>query len=177
MYRSTHSLTALDAGEWSDSRPARFTPRERAPVTYWIGSWTGPRAGLDAVVKRKIPRPRREPNTINNALRYCPHISSNDTEIGAVIAQSVLRWATSWTIGILRSYSRRGLRNFLFTTASRTALRPTQPPTQGVTGALSPGVKRAGREAEHSLPSSVEVKNAWSYTSIPPIRLHGVVFS
>jgi hypothetical protein len=26
-------------------------------------------------------------------------------------------------------------------------------------------------------PSSAEVKNAWSYTSIPPIHLHGVVLS
>jgi hypothetical protein len=32
MYSSTHSLTsALDGGEWSASRPGRFTPRERAP--------------------------------------------------------------------------------------------------------------------------------------------------
>jgi hypothetical protein len=30
-----------------------------------------------------------------------------------------------------------------------------------------PGVKRPGREADHSHPSSAEVKNAWSYTSIP----------
>jgi hypothetical protein len=29
------------------------------------------------------------------------------------------------------------------------------------------GVKRPGREADHSLPSSTEVKNAWSYTSNP----------
>jgi hypothetical protein len=28
------------------------------------------------------------------------------------------------------------------------------------------GVKRPGREADHSPPSSAEVKNAWSYTSI-----------
>jgi hypothetical protein len=40
-----------------------------------------------------------------------------------------------------------------------------------------PGVKRPGREADHSPPSSVEVKNAWSYTSTPSIRLHGVVLS
>jgi hypothetical protein len=39
------------------------------------------------------------------------------------------------------------------------------------------GVKRPGREADHSPPSSADVKNAWSYTSIPPIRLHGVVLS
>jgi hypothetical protein len=31
-------------------------------------------------------------------------------------------------------------------------------------------------EADQSPPSSAEVKNAWSYTSIPPIRLYGVVF-
>jgi hypothetical protein len=47
---------------------------------------------------------------------------------------------------------------FLFTTASRTALGPTQPHIQGVPGALSLGVKRPGREADHSPPSSAEVK-------------------
>jgi hypothetical protein len=58
-----HSLTsALDGGEWSASRSCRFTPRERDSGTYWIGGWMGPRAGLDAVVKRKIPRPSRESN-------------------------------------------------------------------------------------------------------------------
>jgi hypothetical protein len=40
------------------------------------------------------------------------------------------------------------------------ALEPTQPPIQRVPGALSPGVKREGREADHSAPSSAEVKNA-----------------
>jgi hypothetical protein len=33
------------------------------------------------------------------------------------------------------------------------------------------------REAGRSPPSSAEVKNAWSYTSAPPIRLHDVVLS
>jgi hypothetical protein len=36
-------------------------------------------------------------------------------------------------------------------------------------------VKRSGDEADHSPPSSAEVKNAWSCTSTPPIRLRGVV--
>jgi hypothetical protein len=63
MYSSTHSLTsALDGGEWSASHHGRFTPRERDPLTHWIGGWVGPRAILDAVVKRKIPSPRRESN-------------------------------------------------------------------------------------------------------------------
>jgi hypothetical protein len=60
-YSSTHSLnSALHGGEWSASRPRRFTPRERAPGTHWIGGWVGPRADLDAVVKRKIPSPCRD---------------------------------------------------------------------------------------------------------------------
>jgi hypothetical protein len=62
--------------------------------------------------------------------------------------------------------------------AYRTALGPTQPPIKWVLpGALTPGVKRPVREANHSSPSSAEVKNARSYTSIPTIRLHGVVFN
>jgi hypothetical protein len=63
-----------------------------------------------------------------------------------------------------------GAVNFsLPTTASRTDPGPTQPPIQWVTGALSLGVKRPGRESDHSSPSSAEVKNARC--------LHGVVLS
>jgi hypothetical protein len=75
-----------------------------------------------------------------------------------VIAQSVQRWATGWNIGVLVFDSRRGPEIFLFTTASRSALGPTQPPIQWVPGALSLGVKRPEREANHSPPSSAEVK-------------------
>jgi hypothetical protein len=32
--------------------------------------------------------------------------------------------------------------------------------------------KHPAREANHSSPCSVEVKNAWSYNSTPPIYLH-----
>jgi hypothetical protein len=67
--------------------------------------------------------------------------------------------------------SRWGRGIFLFTTASRTALEPTQPPIQWVPRALSRGVKRLGREADHLPPSSTEVTNAWSYTATPPIVL------
>jgi hypothetical protein len=40
----------------------------------------------------------------------------------------------------------------------REFLGPTQPPIQWIQGALSLGVKRPGREADHSPPSSAEVK-------------------
>jgi hypothetical protein len=45
-----------------------------------------------------------------------------------------------------------------FTTASRPALGPTQPPIHWIPEALSLGVKRPGREVNHSPPSSAEVK-------------------
>jgi hypothetical protein len=45
--------SALDGGEWSVSRPCRFTPEERAPGTNGIEGWMGLKAGVDAVDKRK----------------------------------------------------------------------------------------------------------------------------
>jgi hypothetical protein len=54
--------SAPDGSEWSASRPCRFTQKEIVPGTLWIGGWVGPKTGLDAMVKRKIPSPRRESN-------------------------------------------------------------------------------------------------------------------
>jgi hypothetical protein len=51
------------------------------------------------------------------------------------------------------------------------------PPIQWVPGHLSPELKRPGREADHSPTTTVQVKKTWTYTSTPPIRLHGVVLS
>jgi hypothetical protein len=47
-----------------------------------------------------------------------------------------------------------------------------QPPIQWVTELLYSGLEWPGSEADHSSPSTVEVKNAYSYK-----RLHGVVFN
>jgi hypothetical protein len=44
------------------------------------------------------------------------------------------------------------------------------------TGDLSLGVKRPGREADHSPPSTAEVQNAWSYTSIHPIYIYIYIY-
>jgi hypothetical protein len=63
---------------------------------------------------------------------------------------------------------RQELRIFLFFTASRPVLGPAQPPIQRVPAAFTPGVKRPGREADHSPPSNVEAKNTWCCTSTPP---------
>jgi hypothetical protein len=49
----TFLTSALDGGEWSVSRPCRFTPGERAHDSHWIGGWVGPRVGLNDVEKGK----------------------------------------------------------------------------------------------------------------------------
>jgi hypothetical protein len=54
--------SALDGGEWSALRLSHFTPRERPSDTHVVGGWVGPRAGLDVVLKRKIPSPCRDSN-------------------------------------------------------------------------------------------------------------------
>jgi hypothetical protein len=61
--------------------------------------------------------------------------------------------------------SRQGQEIFLFSTASRSALRPTQPPMQWVLVAFFPAGKTPGAVADHSLPSSAKVKNGGA---IPP---------
>jgi hypothetical protein len=60
----------------------------------------------------------------------------------------------------------RGKRFFPFSTAPRPAMEPTLPPVQWVAGVLFPGVKRLGRDADHSTPSNAEVKNGGA---IPPL--------
>jgi hypothetical protein len=54
---------------------------------------------------------------------------------------------------------------------SRLALGPTRPSIQWVPDSLASGVRRTGREFDHSPPSGAEVKNEGSYTSAPSIRL------
>jgi hypothetical protein len=91
--------------------------------------------------------------------------------------------------------SRQGLGIFLFTKASRPSLRFTQPPVQWIPGALSLGVKRLGREADHLPQFSARSRMRGAIpplSSTPPclgaqlkaqghftftLRLHGVVLS
>jgi hypothetical protein len=42
VYIHVFLTSALVGGEWSASRPGRFTPG-----THWLGGWMGPRADLD----------------------------------------------------------------------------------------------------------------------------------
>jgi hypothetical protein len=69
--------------------------------------------------------------------------------------------ADGWPWG--RSSSPGKVKNFHLSVSSRPALGPTQPPIHWVPGALSPGVKRQEREADHSPPTSVKAKKTLIY--------------
>jgi hypothetical protein len=49
--------SALVGGEWSASRPGRFTTGERAPGSHCIGGWVDPRAALGRLEEEKILDP------------------------------------------------------------------------------------------------------------------------
>jgi hypothetical protein len=57
-----------------------------------------------------------------------------------------------------RSSSLGRVKDFLFFTSSPPILLPTQFLIKSILGALSPGLKRQGREADHSPPTNAEVK-------------------
>jgi hypothetical protein len=52
---STHSWSR----HWMEMSGQFHVPRERAPGTHYIGRWVGPRARLNAVMKRKFPASTR----------------------------------------------------------------------------------------------------------------------
>jgi hypothetical protein len=54
VYFQVFLASALVGGQWSASRPGRFTPRESSLGTHWIGVWVGPRTGLDDMEKTKF---------------------------------------------------------------------------------------------------------------------------
>jgi hypothetical protein len=81
-----------------------------------------------------------------------------------------------WTTGV-QFPARAIMEIFLFLTSFRPALGPDQPPIQWLPRALSLGVKRSGREADHSPPSSAEVEKCVELYLHSPIRLYGVVLS
>jgi len=64
--------------------PRPIYPREKDPGIHWIGDWVGPKAGVDTVLKRKIPSPNYYLLTIHNhhfiprhMLTQCREITSS----------------------------------------------------------------------------------------------------
>jgi hypothetical protein len=97
-------------------------------------------------------------------------VQSQDSSVGIALGHGL-------DDRVLGFDSRQGLEIFLFTTASRTALESTKPRIQWASGVLSLGVKRSGREADHSPPSSAEIKERVELYLHTPNTPYGVVLS
>jgi hypothetical protein len=87
------------------------------------------------------------------------------------ITHSVWRRAMGWMTEVRFPSGGR----FLFSTASKPALWPTQPHIQCVPEPLFSGVKRSGRETDHS-PIQRRGQQYWRCTSTPT-RLHSIVLN
>jgi hypothetical protein len=102
------------------------------------------------------------------------------TRAATVGSHRLTAWAIARPPGYLSRYSDgvrtgrlwfdcRQCKIFLFSTASRPILEPIKPPIQLVPGALSQRVKRQGREADRSPPSSAEVEKVEAILSLSHI--------
>jgi hypothetical protein len=84
------------------------------------------------------------------------------------IRDSVVGIATSYELDDRGVGVRVPIGSIIFSPPRRPDRLWSPPNLQCVPVALSPGVKRPGREAHHSPPASDEVKKIWMCTSIPP---------
>jgi hypothetical protein len=82
---------------------------------------------------------------VNYSCLHCTELRNIDSSVDVV---------TGGTAGVRFPTGGR-----IFPTASRPALAVTQLPIQWVPGTVSPGVKRPGRETDHSALSSAKVEN------------------
>jgi hypothetical protein len=64
MGDSEYCSTVLNGGEWSVSRPGRFTL-----AIHCVGGWMGLRAGLDAVKKIKVSCLYRDSKPYSSAVQ------------------------------------------------------------------------------------------------------------
>jgi hypothetical protein len=145
--------------------PATFTPRERASGTRCIGGGVDSRAGLDAVVESEIPIPCRDSNppiihpvaqryttelTGANSVRFT---SSHCISLGSLLfSHASVGFPNNVFLhlqGALTMEAVRASETLGNTTNTTRRIKPdlgrTQPPIKWV-----PGVKRLGREADHS---------------------------
>jgi hypothetical protein len=80
---------------------------------------------------------------------------------------SAIGIATGWTTERSGFESRQGQEfSLLNVVQTGSGVHPTSYTMS--TGSSFPGVKRQGHEADHSPPTSAEVKKMWIYTSTPP---------
>jgi hypothetical protein len=148
-------------GEWSASRTCRFIAGEWSPGTLWIGSWVGPRGGLDAVAKKMNPCPRRVSNPGRATRRLVTTLAELPRLLRPVVTSSehqselaVVSWCHSHYVSIYVQC----------TVIHRYQLKPSRAPS-------GHRIKATTHRC-----SVAKVQNAWSLTPTTPVHIHIMAF-
>jgi hypothetical protein len=140
------------------------------PGTHWTGGWVGPRARLDTV-KREMSCPCQGSNP-DSSVMHPDTLNYNNVTRYKLKCELFRRpgylsrysnYTMGWTTNILGFDCWQEHEIF-----RRLALGPIQPTVQWLLTVPSLEIKRKERKNNWQLPSSAEVKNAWSYTSARP---------
>jgi hypothetical protein len=109
VYSHIFLTSALVGGEWSASRPCRFTAGENASGTHYTGGWLGLITGLD-VEKRKFLtltglklRPLCRPASSQSLyqLHYPGSCWLHIIIIIVTILGDIINWGLDWMIGFI----------------------------------------------------------------------------
>jgi hypothetical protein len=104
------------------------------------------------------------PNThLSSLLFNIPYVFTSEDE--PTYFSQYTDWARGWTTGV-RLPAGAGDFSLNYCVQTGSDAHPASYPMG--TGVFSPGIKRPGHEADHSPPSSAEIKNEWSYSSAHP---------
>jgi hypothetical protein len=161
---------------------APWPPRSRdlAPMNF---RFRGPlsRRGLQTRHSKESERAMRK-DTTRHCFRGSRYIKQNvkrgglvgdlvvilDEAIVNIWKQANVLYSLIWNENAIVDFDSRQGKVSFFSTPPRSALGPTHTPIQKLQGAISPGLKRQGRESAHSPPPPADVKNS-GVIPIPPI--------
>ena len=82
--------STLGEGKWSASRSGRFTTRERASCTHWIGGWVGFRSGLHLAQNMFQPVSQRNTHVV-----LCEFTASHSSFVRFSLWRTYQGWRTS----------------------------------------------------------------------------------
>jgi hypothetical protein len=99
--------SALDGGEWSDSRPDRFIPGKRTAGIHWTGVWVS-RSGHCGTEKNFLPLPEIEP------LSSIQQTVTKSTEPSQLVLNKILVLFESINIVSHMAIARQQLGKYIF---------------------------------------------------------------
>jgi hypothetical protein len=159
---SITDYTWTDPGANLVFRGERPKPNRLSHRTAWV-IMSKQRPGLsvfsESSVSRRVPATRRAPSDV------CGTISPVRTRVTHVDRLFRFYFVSLLLVSVCLQTGRPGFdprqrqRIFPLASVSRPAQGPTQSPVQWTPGILSPGLKRSGRDPDHSPKSTSEVKN------------------